>query len=397
MRLLHTSDWHLGRSLHGIDLLEHQAAALDHIVEVAAEERVDAVLVAGDIFDRAIPPVESVRLLEDTLRRLTEHATVIVTSGNHDSAIRLGYGSTLFPHNLLVSTGVAGVGTAVELADQHGPVLVYPFPYLDPDGCRHELSDGDELIARSHESVCTAAMRRVADDRERRRSHTPEVTARTVVMAHAFVVGGLALETSESERDIRVGGVDSVPSAVFNGIDYVALGHLHGAQEPRTKDQRTRLRYSGSPLRFSFSEATQEKSVTMVEMGAGGVADLFAVPVPQPRPMARISGSFDEILTSRRFDQDEDSWVQITVTDPGRPPQMRERAAQRFAHLLEIRHAPEGQTPAHSDRLANPRAIDPLDVARDFVQHVSGTGISDAELACFQEAHDAVLAAERSE
>jgi DNA repair protein SbcD/Mre11 len=150
MRLLHTSDWHLGRSLHGIDLLEYQAEALDHIVTTAQEERVDAVLVAGDVFDRAIPPVEAVRLLEHTLKRLTEHATVVVTSGNHDSAIRLGYGSTLFPRNLHVVTEVGGIGTPVELEDQHGPVLVYPFPYLDPDGCRHELSEGEELIARSH-------------------------------------------------------------------------------------------------------------------------------------------------------------------------------------------------------------------------------------------------------
>jgi DNA repair protein SbcD/Mre11 len=124
--------------------------------------------------------------------------------------------------------------------------------------------------------------------------------------------------------------------------------------------------------------------------------DVRAVPVPQPRPMARIAGSFDEILTSRRFEPDEDSWVQITVTDPGRPQQMRERAARRFPHILEVRHVPGDDASGLTDSLVNPRTIDPLDVARDFVHHVTGEAISDAELACFQEAHDAVLAAERS-
>ncbi|WP_129664591.1 exonuclease SbcCD subunit D [Phytoactinopolyspora endophytica] len=396
MRLLHTSDWHLGRSLHGLDLLEHQAATLDHIVDVTAGENIDAVLIAGDIFDRAIPPVEAVRLLEDTLKRLTEHAPVIVTSGNHDSAIRLGYGSTLFPQNLHVATRVSDVGTPVELADEHGAVLVYPFPYLDPDGCRHELSDDDEPLARSHESACTAAMRRVNDDLQRRRRDTHDGRARTVVMAHAFVVGGIPLETSESERDIRVGGVDSVPSAVFDGIDYVALGHLHGAQEPRTGHTTTRLRYPGSPLRFSFSEANQEKSITIVELGPDGVAEVSAIAVPQPRPMARLIGALEAILTDPAHEQHLESWVQVTVTDPGRPQQMRERVAHRFPHLLEIRHLPEGEEIGSGDGVANPNTIDPLDVARDFVHHVTGDDVTDAELHCFQDSHDAVLAAERS-
>ncbi|NEE04586.1 exonuclease SbcCD subunit D [Phytoactinopolyspora halotolerans] len=395
MRLLHTSDWHLGRTLHGLDLLEHQAAVLDHIVEVTAREKVDAVLIAGDVFDRAIPPVEAVRLLEDTLKRLTEHATVIVTSGNHDSAIRLGYGSTLFPQNLHVATRVADVGVPVALTDKHGPVFIYPFPYLDPDGCRHELSDDDAPLTRSHEAVCAAAMRRVNADLQERRGDDGAV--RTVVMAHAFVVGGIPLETSESERDIRVGGVDSVPSAVFDGIDYVALGHLHGPQEPRTDHATTRLRYAGSPLRFSFSEATQEKSITIVDLGQDGVAEVTAVPVPQPRPMARIVGTLDSVLTDPVHEQHVESWVQVTVTDPGRPQQMRERVAHRFPHLLEVRHVPEGEEIGTGDGVANPSAIDPLEVAGDFVHHVTGTDITDAELESFRASHDAVLAAERSE
>ncbi|AYY15023.1 exonuclease SbcCD subunit D [Actinobacteria bacterium YIM 96077] len=393
MRLLHTSDWHLGRTLHGLDLLDHQATALDQIVEIAEAESADAVLVSGDVFDRAIPPVEAVRLLEQTLRRLTEHATVIVTSGNHDSAARLGYGSSLFPDRLHVVTRAERTGHPIELEDQHGPVIVYPFPYLDPDGCRHTLATGDEPLARSHEAVCTAAMRRVWEDIDAREARG----MRTVVMAHAFVVGGIPPDTSESERDIRVGGVDSVPSAVFDGASYVALGHLHGPQEPKAQDGATRLRYSGSPLRFSFSEAEQEKSVTVVELDASGVAEIRPIPIAQPRPMARITGTLDEILTDPDFAAHEEAWAQVTITDAARPPQMRERVAHRFPHLLEIRHAPPASTIGTSTGVANPRKTDPLHVMRDFVEHVTGQPATDTELTCLQTSHDAVLVGERED
>lgn len=389
MRLLHTSDWHLGRSLHGVDMLEHQAAALDHIVEITEAEAVDAVVVAGDIFDRAIPPIEAVRLLEDTLRRLAELATVVVTSGNHDSAARLGYGSSLFPDGLHVVTRPDQVGDPIALDDEHGPVLIYPFPYLDPDGCRYTLSASDEPLARSHEAVCAAAMNRVRTDLRHRK------TGRTVVVAHAFVVGRAPLNTSDSERDIRVGGVDTVPSAVFDGIDYVALGHLHGPQEPRPGESTTRLRYAGSPLRFSFSEANQEKSVTLVDLGPTGADAVTAVPVPQPRPMARLSGTLEELLGNARFAAHEESWVQVTVTDPGRPVQLHERVTHRFPHLLELRHVPAEADTDQRPRAADPRAIDPLDVAADFVHHVTGQVATEDERACLQAAHEAVLAAGR--
>lgn len=392
MRLLHTSDWHLGRSLHGVDLLEAQAAALDQIVEIARSSDVDAVLVSGDVFDRAIPPVEAVRLLEDTMCRLAQHATVVVTSGNHDSAIRLGYGSRLFPAGLHVVTAVDAVGVPVELADEYGAVLIYPFPYLDPDGCRVQLGD-DEPLERSHQAVCTAAMRRVSADLATRGLFA--ASARTVVMAHAFVVGGFPVQTSESERDIRVGGVDSVPSGVFDGIDYVALGHVHGAQEPRAAHDGTRLRYSGSPLRYSFSEAEHEKSVTIVDLGPDGVAAVEPVAITQPRPMARLTGTLDELLTSRSLRRHEASWVQLTVTDAGRPEQMRERLVQRFPHLLELRHQPVDSAIGSGTGVAQPSAADPLEVAAGFVEHVTGFSITDAELASFRDAHEAVLAAQR--
>src|SRR4051794_25581316 len=185
MRLLHTSDWHLGRTLHGVDLLDHQAAYLAHLVDVVRSESVDAVVVAGDVYDRAIPPVEAVTLLSETLAQLAEHTTVVVTSGNHDSATRLGFGAGLMKDNVRLRTRIAGLAAPVSIC---GPgsetLLVYGIPYLDPDFARVDLAESpDTLLARSHEAVTTAAMRRVRADAA---SRGP---ARIVVAAHAFVMG----------------------------------------------------------------------------------------------------------------------------------------------------------------------------------------------------------------
>ena len=197
MRLLHTSDWHLGRSLHGVDLLDHQAAYLEHLVDVVRTEQVDAVVVAGDVYDRAIPPVEAVTLLSETLARLAEHTTVVVTSGNHDSATRLGFGSALMRDRVRLRTRVAGLAEPVVLADEHGDVLVYGVPYLDPDFARVELAKDSEPLARSHEAVAAAAMRRIRADVETR---SGSARSRTVVAAHAFVIGGAPTESEQIGR-----------------------------------------------------------------------------------------------------------------------------------------------------------------------------------------------------
>ncbi|MSV72875.1 MAG: exonuclease subunit SbcD, partial [Actinobacteria bacterium] len=213
MRLLHTSDLHLGRSLNGHDLSVAQGAFLDRIVETAVERSVDVVLVAGDVYDRTLPPVESVAAFESFLVRL--HAlgiAVVVISGNHDQAVRLGYGSALFQHGVHLLTDPARVQVPVEFADEHGPVLVYGLPYLQPELTRRILTDpdGPDLPA-THEAVVGAAMTRVRADLEARGG-----SPRVVVVAHAFVVGGEeGPVVSTSERDVSVGGLQTVPSAVF--------------------------------------------------------------------------------------------------------------------------------------------------------------------------------------
>jgi exonuclease SbcD len=432
MRILHTSDWHLGRTLHGVDLLEHQAAHLDHLVELTRTEGVDAVVVAGDVYDRAIPPVDAVSLLSDAVTRLAEHAHVVVTPGNHDSAIRLGFGDRVMRPGVHLRARLSDVGTPVELAPRLGsgagdaPLLVYALPYLDPDTARHALADdagplGAEQgadartcgartpLARSHEAVMGAAMRRVGADRARRRAQDP--AARAVVVGHAFVVGGLA---SESERDIRVGGVDAVPAATFGGrgIDYVALGHLHGPQRVTVPDVSretaghgsgsvTVARYSGSPLAFSFSELHQRKSTALVDLDrlggrAGGDPDAAVelVPAPVPRRLAEVTGTLDDLLGAAG-EQHTDDWLRVVVTDAVRPAELYARIRARFPHALQVTHRPPRVAEREVVTAVGP-GRDPLDVARDFVEHVAGHAPSDAEVAVLREAFELALAEERS-
>lgn len=404
MRILHTSDWHLGRTLHGVDLLQHQAAHLDHLVDVVRTERVGAVVVSGDVYDRAIPPVEAVQLLADALARLSEHAAVVVTPGNHDSAIRLGFGASLMRAGVHLRARVADVGRPVELADEHGPVLIYALPYLDPDAVRRELADGPAdddgavpLLARSHEAVTAAAMRRVRADLAGRGSSGGGARPRSVVMAHAFVLGGAA---SESERDIRVGGVDSVPAGVFAGADYVALGHLHGAQRisaPAAADGRVPLlRYSGSPLAYSFSEMHQRKSSALLELGPDGVvgADAVLVDAPVPRRLAEVGGTLEDLLGAAG-EPHVDDWLRVVVTDAARPSELYARVRARFPHVLAVEHRP-----AVAGERSGPSAVvpsrDPLEVTAEFVEHVTGGRPSPEELAVLRRAYEDVLAAERS-
>lgn len=402
MRLLHTSDWHLGRTLHGVDLMEHQSVFLDHLVEVVRSEQVDALLVAGDVYDRAIPPVAAVELLNDTLVRLTELTRVILTPGNHDSATRLGFAAPLLRDRLVVRARVENVGTPVEIPSLDGDssALVYALPYLDPDMVRHrlagpDLDDGGAPIvpARSHEAVAIAAMRRIHGDLRRRRDTSPRVPA--VLMAHAFVVGG---EASESERDIRVGGVDSVPLGVLSGFDYLALGHLHGPQRiGRELDPDTRgpvARYAGSPLAFSFSEMHHTKSGALVTLDGDGVSDVQLVGTPQPRRLSEAVGSMDELL-SRQFDEQARDWVRVFVTDTVRPSQLHARVKERFPHALIVQHRPVERAGSGQLRTIT-AAHDPVEVSVEFITDVSGAAPSDAETDVLRRAYEAALALQRS-
>ncbi|WP_130494391.1 exonuclease SbcCD subunit D [Motilibacter rhizosphaerae] len=379
MRLLHTSDWHLGRSFHREGMLGPQAAFVDFLVEVVRAERVDVVLVAGDVYDRALPPVDAVRLFDEALARLTAAgAEVVLLSGNHDSASRLGFGSRLLERaGAHLRTDPAAAGRPVLLHDEHGDVAVYPLPYLEPDAVAGVLGcDG-----RGHEAVLTTALGLVRADLATRPG------TRSVVAAHAFVTGGA---TSESERDISVGGVGSVPVGLFAGVDYAALGHLHGPQQ-----LAPHVRYSGSPLAYSFSEATHAKSVTLVELDAGGLAGTTVLPCPVPRPLARLRGRLADLLADPSLERHESSWLQVVLTDPVRPREPMEALRARFPHVLVLGLEPEGDRSAAGASYAERvRGRSDLELATGFVEHVRGSAPDAAETGLLR---DALEAARRDE
>ncbi len=365
MRLLHTSDWHLGRSFHRESLLGAQASFIDHLLETVRTEAVDLVVVAGDVYDRALPPVDAVALADEALTRLAASGVpVVVTPGNHDSARRLGFASGLIAAaGVHVRTDPEALATPVVVPDRHGPVAVYGIPYLEPE----TVARGWGLERRSHQAVTDEAMRRVRADLATR----PGV--RSVVLAHTWVVGGAP---SDSERDVSVGGVSQVSADAFAGADYVALGHLHGRQELSPT-----LRYSGSPLAYSFSEARQRKGSWLVDLGADGVRGAEFVEAPVPRPLGVLRGHLDDLLADPGLTRHEQSWVQVTLTDPSRPRAAMERLRTRFPHALVLHFEPEGDTALRTSWTSTVRGRSDEEIVRDFIEVVRERPVDDAEAA----------------
>jgi exonuclease SbcD len=387
VRILHTSDWHLGRSFHQVGMLDAQAKFLDHLLQVVAEEGVDLVVVSGDIYDRALPPVDAVELADEALARLADsRAAAVITSGNHDSPARLGFGARLTDRSgVRLRTRWQDVGTPVLLEDGHGPVAVYGLPYLEPDAVRLPW----QLASRSHHAALGEAMRRVHADLAGRPG------TRSVVMAHAFVANDAAAGpamSSESERDISVGGVQIAPTSLFDGIDYTALGHLHGRHTLREG-----VRYSGSPLAYSFSEARHTKGSWLVDLGPHGVTETRFVPAPVPRPLATLRGRLDQLLSDPAVADAEDSWLQVTLTDPQRPGRAMERLRRRFPHTLLLAFEPEGGTSRAAPLIPRVDGRSDLDVALGFVQEVRDLEATTEEQLLLQLACDSCRITEESE
>ncbi|GAA2910644.1 exonuclease SbcCD subunit D [Streptosporangium fragile] len=367
MRVLHTSDWHLGRSFHRESLLSAQAVFVDHLVETVRSERVDVVVVSGDVYDRALPSVDAVDLCNQALRRLVDaRVRTVLISGNHDSARRLGFGADLIDAaGVHLRTDPARVGEPVVVDD----VAFYGIPYLEPELVRGPW----ELPERTHTAAVEHAMSLVRADLARR-------GPRSVVLAHAFVTGGRA---SDSERDISVGGVAHVPVSAFDGVDYVALGHLHGRQR-----MAETVRYSGSPIAYSFSEAGQVKGSWLVDLGPGGYEGAEFVEAPVPRPVGRLRGRLDDLLAAPGHARYEDHWLQVVLTDPVRPRGAMERLRSRFPHTLALSFEPEG---GPEETVARPRIAGrpEIEVALDFVREVRGEAADPAETLLLQQAVEA--------
>ncbi|WP_314620384.1 exonuclease SbcCD subunit D, partial [uncultured Selenomonas sp.] len=272
MRFIHTADWHLGRLFFGRHLTNDQAHVLDELVRLARDVRAEAVVLAGDVYDRAVPPVEAVELFDDTISRLLleEKLKVIYIAGNHDSAARLGFGSRLLAGGgVFVAGQLCADAPPIVLEDAHGKVAFSLLPYMEPATVRFAYGEAAQELAGFDEATSFAVARAA--------SRIPK-DCRSVAVAHAFIAGGAS---SESERPLSVGGSDSVGSACFAPFSYTALGHLHAPQKAGAEN----IRYAGSLMKDSFSEAGQRKGVTVADLDADGAVSVEEVPLAAPHDL----------------------------------------------------------------------------------------------------------------
>jgi exonuclease SbcD len=299
MRLLHTSDWHIGRQLHGVSLIEDQAHVLNQIVDIAERESVDAVIIACDIYDRAVPPADAVKLLSSTLHRLCRDLgkQVVLIAGNHDSGDRLGFGSDLLGNAGLHIFGPLESGLAPVTLESNGQkVDVFGLPYAGPLTVRHVL--GAEVS--SHEEAMSALLEKVHEIKVKDRA--------TVVVGHCFVDGAAECE---SERPLSIGGADRVSASLFEPFTYAALGHLHGRQY----QGKEHIRYSGSILKYSFSEVDHKKSVTIVDIETSDEVSTRYMELEAIRDLRIVEGSLEEILEVGRTDTRPDDFIMARVND----------------------------------------------------------------------------------
>ncbi|MHA7176682.1 exonuclease SbcCD subunit D [Arthrobacter sp. Sr24] len=375
MKLLHTSDWHLGRSFHGVGTLAAQRRFAEQLLETVTEEQVDVVLIAGDVYDRALPSVDVVNLFDDILARLnTAGVQVVITSGNHDSATRLGFGGRLLERaGVHLRTRIADLATPVLLplnvnvngngnvnekgrGAEGGPmVAIYGIPYLEPRMVADELG----VENGTYFTVTEAAVRLIAADLATRAPGTP-----SVVLAHTFASGGIS---SASERELTIGGVGAVPLDLFEPFSYTALGHLHGPQ--RLSET---VRYSGSPLPYSFSEAAHSKGAWLLEITEAGLGEVTKVDWAPERALSILKGKLEDLLAEDKWAPDEAHYCQITLTDNDRPELAMERLRSRFPHTLVLMFEPEiardADKQSYGARIA--QATDELELCCGFLDHV---------------------------
>jgi exonuclease SbcD len=328
MRILHTSDWHLGRSFGDHRLLDQQALFIDWLVDLVRHEDIDLVVIAGDLYDRSVPPADAVELFHSALQRLLAAGTeVAAITGNHDSAERLGSIDGLLTSGLILR---GGYKRAAEVEVRHyadGPLAIVAVPYLDPVFAPVQPAQGRP----SHETVLRQTLEQA------RNRIAPGV--RSLAIAHAFVTGA---EPSSSERTLAVGDAGMVSSSVFREFDYTALGHLHRAQIVGGDE---RIRYSGAPLAYSFGE-TSQKEVVLVELDADGDARSKPIPIEVGRSVATVRGTLEELLQGPGNTND---WVRVELTNTHPVADAHRRLRDHFPHMVEI--ARVGAQPANRDRL----------------------------------------------
>ncbi len=360
MKLIHLSDIHLGKRVNEFSMLEDQAYILKKILAVVDEEKPDGVLIAGDVYDKSVPSTEAVQLFDDFLVRLAERKLpVFIISGNHDSPERLSFANRLIDAvGIHLAPVYSGVVEPITLSDEYGPVNVYMLPFIKPAHVRGFFPDTEIT---GYSDAVAAAIGRMNIDK----------TQRNVLITHQFVTGA---QRSDSE-ELSVGGTDNIGAEVFCDFDYVALGHIHG---PQNMDSG-RIRYCGSPLKYSFSEAAQQKSVTVAELKEKGTLEIHTVPLIPRRDMVELKGSYQQ-LTLREFYENttyQEDYTHITLTDEEDIPDAVAKLRTVYHNLMKLDY--DNTRTRHSAAISGAENVEtrsPIDLFAEFYELQNGLPMS---------------------
>jgi len=319
VRLLHTSDLHLGKMFYNISLLDIQKDALEQIVTLIVERDIDGLIIAGDLYDRSVPPEDAVTLLNNFLDRVCRGMGIptFIIAGNHDSGERLGFGATLLSNNGLHVAGPVKDSVLPFQLEKEGEVIdIFLIPYAHPRIVAHKLG----IDSVTHEAALGALIDLANAERTEGRP--------AIAVSHCFVSGG---ESSASERTLSVGGSDEVSASLFDGFEYVALGHLHAPQ-----NRGDAIRYSGSLLKYSFSEVNHSKGVTIVDIAPEGHLDIEHVAITPSRDLREIEGTFDQLIANSATDPKADDFLRICLTDEQTVPNAMAQLQQVYPNALEL-------------------------------------------------------------
>lgn len=360
MKLIHLSDIHLGKRVNEFSMLEDQAHILKKILAVVDEEKPDGVLIAGDVYDKSVPSTEAVQLFDDFLVRLAKRKLpVFIISGNHDSPERLSFANRLIDAvGIHLAPVYNGVVEPITLSDEYGPVNVYMLPFIKPAHVRGFFPDTE---INGYSDAVAAAIGRMNIDK----------TQRNVLITHQFVTGA---QRSDSE-ELSVGGTDNIGAEVFCDFDYVALGHIHG---PQNMDSG-RIRYCGSPLKYSFSEAAQQKSVTVAELKEKGTLEIHTVPLIPRRDMVELKGSYQQ-LTLREFYENttyQEDYTHITLTDEEDIPDAVAKLRAVYHNLMKLDY--DNTRTRHSAAISGAENVEtrsPIDLFAEFYELQNGLPMS---------------------
>lgn len=363
MKFFHLSDLHLGKRVNEFSMLEDQWDILQKIVTLAKDNKPDAVFIAGDVYDKSMPIVEAVQLLDRFLVWLNElEIAVFIVSGNHDSAERVAFGAELLRNsNVHIVQSYSGRMNPIPIKDEFGDIYVWMLPYLKPSIVRRHFSDKD---INSYSDAVAAALS----------SAKMDLTERNVLIAHQFVTGAI---TSESE-EIMVGGSENVNGALFDSFDYVALGHIHRPQNIG----RPTLRYSGTPLMYSFSEANHSKSITVVEMGRKGEVEVSELPLTPTRTMREIRGTYNEIMNRDNYrNTNTEDYIRIILTDEQDEPEAMAKLRNVYPNVMRVeydnkrtRAAGSLETVVSTDKKA------PAELLGEFFEMQNGKPMSEEQI-----------------